>query len=47
MVWPRFEDHVERRLRGTFHTAEPAGSDNLAQFCLAGLRAERGANLLR
>jgi hypothetical protein len=47
MLQPSFEDHVEPRFRGTFDTAEPAGSDNRAQFRLAGLRAERGANLLR
>jgi hypothetical protein len=47
MLRPGFDGHVKRRLHGAFDTAEPAGSDNLAQFCLTGLRAERGANLLR
>ena len=43
----RLEDHVERCLRGASNISEATGSSDLAQFCLAGLRAECGADLLR
>jgi hypothetical protein len=33
---PRFEDHVERRLRGAAEIAQPTGGDELAEACLAG-----------
>jgi hypothetical protein len=45
-LWSCFEDHVERCLGGAPHTAEAASSDDLAQFSLAGLRAQGGADLL-
>src|SRR5580700_1845079 len=42
----RFKDHVERRLHGASDVAEPARGDDLAQFGLADLRAERGTHFL-
>src|SRR3981189_3937536 len=44
---PRFHDHIERRLGGATHAGEAALEYDLAQSGLAGLRAERGADLLR
>src|SRR5712691_13404775 len=46
-LWPRFHDHVERRLGSAPHAREAALENDLAQSGLAGLRAERGADLLR
>ena len=43
----RLEDHVERCFRGASNISEATGSNDLAQFCPAGLRAECGADLLR
>src|SRR5262249_45981023 len=43
----RLEDHIERGFGRATEVPEPAGSNDLAQFSLAGLRAERCAHLLR
>jgi hypothetical protein len=44
---PRLENHVNRRFRGATNLCEPAGLDDLGQFRLSGLGAERHANFLR
>src|SRR5690348_14921353 len=43
----RFEDHIEWCFGGPSDVAEPACGDDLTQFRLAGLGAERGTDLLR
>src|SRR5689334_6607933 len=44
---PRLEYHIEWRICGPPDRGEAAGGDDLAQLCLAGLSAERNADLLR
>jgi hypothetical protein len=44
---PRLENHVNRRFRGATNLCEAAGLDDLGQFRLSGLGAERHANFLR
>ena len=51
LVWeeflePRFENQIERRLRGAAELGKAASGDNFAEPFLPRLRAERQANFL-
>ena len=43
---PRFEDQIERRLRGASELGKTPSGDNFAEPLLSGLRAERQADFL-
>jgi hypothetical protein len=45
-LWSRFQDHIERRFRGTAKPRKSALQENLSQAPLTGLRSKGEANFL-